>query len=275
MNRRMRITISALAAVLGAVLAPAMFSDLAYAQNGHYPAAGWQVREIAPGAPTWTPAGAEVTGSAVTGPSSVELVGLGTPAPPHYGVEASTPDLDLAVEAGDHVEVSYALSGASPAAGAIRLFAYDEADADTLATAPDAHVVVPADSGLTGTLTLEITWTGQIGTLGLVYDSSNSKAEGSVTFSNLAVAGTSVLFRELVTQTTAPSTTAPATTTPPATVTTSPSATVAPQLPVTGSGGMQRVALTGAGLLGMGLLAVGGSVILNRRQRHRATRSVE
>lgn len=179
----MRITRWGGAALLGLALGALALAGPAVAQDGHFPDGGWQVRQIATGASDWAPA----TASAITGPSSVEL----TKPDGTTGTSIETGHLGLDVTAGDVISVSYELDGADHAAGAIRLFYYDTADADTLATAPTAFTA--ADGS--GALSVEVVATGRIGTLGLVYDASNDSA-GTVTFTDLTVAGTPILFVE-------------------------------------------------------------------------------
>jgi len=134
--------------------------------------------------------------SAILDATSVKLVGKGVAAPPHYGTSIETPDLGIDVATGDPVTVEYELDGADPAAGAVRLFIYDHADADTDCEAPTQLVAVPDDGSAEGTLTLTVGFTGTIGTAGLVYDSSNGNAGGSVIFSNLTVAGQVIAFAQ-------------------------------------------------------------------------------
>ena len=106
------------------------------------------------------------------------------------GTSAETSNLGIEVQAGDTITVDYALAdGASPAAGAVRLFIYYSTDADTWNTAPDQVAIADADSG-----TLSITATGgTIGTAGVVYDTSNPST-GEATFTGFTVAGEAVPF---------------------------------------------------------------------------------
>lgn len=140
-----------------------------------YPDADWQVRQIGPGDAGWSPA--EM--STVVNATELMLV------KPDGSTGTSAETANLNVD-GDTITVDVELSGgAVPDAGAIRLFAYDTADADTLGAAPTAMVVYDGS----GEMTLNVSsFTAPIGTVGLVYDASNDSA-GSVTFSNLAVDG--------------------------------------------------------------------------------------
>jgi hypothetical protein len=110
------------------------------------------------------------------------------------GTSAETTNLGVEVAAGDSITVDYALlDGASAAAGAVRLFVYYSAGADTWSTAPDDVAIAPAD-GDSGTLSITASQDGTLGTVGVVYDTSNGGVEGSVTFTGLKVAGASVPF---------------------------------------------------------------------------------
>ena len=100
-------------------------------------------------------------------------------------------DLGVVVHEGDTVTVDYALmSGADFAAGAVRLFVYDKANADTMTEAPKAFVAAESTSG---TLSIEVGFNGVLGTAGLVYDSSNASV-GTVSFSDMKVEGKAVDF---------------------------------------------------------------------------------
>lgn len=158
----------------------------AQAQDEHFPAAGWEVRQIGIGDLVWSPAAA----STILDATTVEL----TKPDGTTGTSIETTDLGLDVAAGTEVSVSYELEGgATVDAGAIRLFWYDHPDGDTLLEAPTAFVA--ADGS--GTLSLTIGADATIGTLGLTYDASNISA-GTVRFSNLTVGYTTVLFLEPV-----------------------------------------------------------------------------
>jgi LPXTG-motif cell wall-anchored protein len=89
------------------------------------------------------------------------------------------------------ITVDYQLSDdASTGAGAVRLFAYHEAGADTSSVAPAAVSIAEGSSG-----TLELNFGGPqpVGTAGLTYDASNDSA-GTVVFSNLRVDGEPASF---------------------------------------------------------------------------------
>lgn len=173
------------------------------------------------------------------------------------GTSIENANLDLPVVAGDKVEVSYELrDGASPAAGAVRLFVYNKADANTFTEAPTQFVYVGGDGPATGKLTVEVSWSGTLGTAGLVYDTSNGGVPGTVRFTNLTVAGDLVSFVEPQVEPTAspsasPSPSASASTSAPASSSQPPAAG---GLPVTGvdSGDLLRgsvVLLVGGGLI--------------------------
>lgn len=169
------------AALLGVATAVALAGP-AHAQDGHYPAGGWDVRQIGTGETSWSPAAA----GGIVDADTVEL----TKPAGDVGTSIETTDLGLAVAAGDTISVSYELlDGATTDAGAVRLFYYDAAGADTLTVAPTGFAA--ADGS--GTLSLSVAANGTIGTLGLVYDASNTSA-GTVRFSGLQVAGTPILF---------------------------------------------------------------------------------
>lgn len=177
----MRISRWGGAAILGAAVALALAAPAA-AQGEHFPAAGWQVRQIGTGETAWSPAAA----SQVVDASTVDL----TKPDGTTGTSIETSHLGMDVNAGDVISVSYELlDDALTDAGAVRLFYYDTRDADTLATAPTAFVA--ADGS--GVLELTVAATDRIGTLGLVYDASNDSA-GTVRFTDLTVAGTPILF---------------------------------------------------------------------------------
>lgn len=212
----------------------------AQADDEHYPDAGWLVQDTTIGPDVdWSdcdpgPTRSDAAQSAVTGPTTVELVGTGTSAPPHYGTSIETADLGLPAAIGTVVSVDYELDGADPAGGAVRLFVYDHADGDTDCEGASEFVAAPDDGTTSGTLTIRVDWDGVIGTLGAVYDSSNNGAGGTVVFSNLRVDDLPVLFEEPETPPTTEPTSEP--TAEPSEEPT-PGATASPeaQLPVTGT----------------------------------------
>lgn len=162
--------------VLGALgIGPAWASHDDYL----YPADDWQVREIGADL-VWHPA----SESEIVDASTLNL----TKPSGDIGTSAETTDLGLE---GDAVTVDVILNpDATADAGAIRLFAYDHPDGDTLGEAPQA-VAIAAGSG---PLSLDVSaFAGPIGTLGLVYDASNASA-GTVTFKNLQVDGETISF---------------------------------------------------------------------------------
>lgn len=181
------------------------------------------------------------------------------------GTEFATRNLDLTFDEPVDIEVFYELSdGASYEAGAVRLFYYEEQDADTLEDAPKAYAV--AQSG-TGKLT--IGGVTKVGTVGVVYDASNA-AGGKVTFNSLKIGDTEIKFKDVCVEAT-PSPTvsasASATATPSATVTTPAAAQTteppagAPSLPVTGA------PLVAAAILGLGMIVAGAAGIVVARKR--------
>lgn len=174
------------------------------------------------------------------------------------GTSLETTDLGVDVTTGDVVAVHYELKdGASPAAGAVRLFIYDHADGDTVSEAPAQFAFAPAE-GTGGTLEIAVDFTGTIGTAGLVYDTSNGGVPGTVRFTDLTVDGETVLFVEPEPEpsespseepSTEPSSAAPSTTPP------------AGSLPITGA------PLAGLAIGGVVLLGAGTGLMLARRRR--------
>jgi len=110
------------------------------------------------------------------------------------GVEFAAFDLEIQAPADNEllVGVDYATDdGATTAAGAVRLFGYKVNNADTLNDAPTYGPAVASSES--GHLVLTVPAGEKLGTLGMVYDASNSSS-GSVTFSNLKIGTRSVLF---------------------------------------------------------------------------------
>lgn len=192
------------------------------------------------------------------------------------GVEFSAKDLEI--DGPTTITVDYVMSdGATPAAGAVRLFGYEAQGANTLTAGPDyGPATADAESG-----TLTLTVDGPLGTLGLVYDASNA-TDGKVVFSNLKVGELNAKFEACPepedTQSPSPNPTATGGPSPLPTATAGPtrgpiSATPS-MLPVTGadSGGVNPLAI----LLPIGavlVLAGGGMFLLARERRqgrHRA-----
>lgn len=99
------------------------------------------------------------------------------------GVEFVSKNVPVTVTSATLVKVDYSLAGASYASGAVRLFGYEDQNANTLLDAPDWQDTATA---LDGTLVLNVPAGKSIGTLGMVYDASND-AEGTVTFTALKV----------------------------------------------------------------------------------------
>lgn len=183
------------------------------------------------------------------------------------GVEFAAFDLEIQAPADNEllVGVDYATDdGATTAAGAIRLFGYAAQDADTLNDAPTYGPAVAASES--GHLVLTIPAGKTLGTLGMVYDASNSSS-GSVTFSDLKIGTRPVLFTGCPepepTQTAQPEPTG--TPEPGGTATPEPSGTAAPvpTLPITGSSTTLWMVLAGLAALGSGVLLF----VLSRRRR--------
>lgn len=268
---------AALAGLVG-LLAAGLVSAPAQATNHvHTPAAQdpvcatWKMRGATGAYPEVTfggpPAGSSVSASSATLVKPAEGV-----AP---GVEFAAFDLEIQAPAGDEilVGVDYATAGgATTAAGAIRLFGYADQDANTLTDAPDYGPAVAESES--GHLVLTIPAGQNLGTLGVVYDASNSSS-GSVTFSGMTIGNQPVQF------TTCPEPTPTATATPGPTQTATPgptataepeptgSATAAPVpgLPVTGS---RTAVLAGIGAI---VCAAGAVLILAARRRRTTFRS--
>lgn len=126
--------------------------------------------------------GESPAGAAVLDASTVKLVKPAAGIDP--GVEFAVKDLDVKADAITTVSVHFETAdGASTAAGAVRLFGYATKDANTLLDAPT--YASPA-TGTNGALSFDLPAGAKLGTLGLVYDASNS-AGGSVTFSDLTI----------------------------------------------------------------------------------------
>jgi hypothetical protein len=138
----------------------------AQAHHGHEAATDWQLRDVTcdpyPDC-TWGPA----TESVVTDERTLEL----TKPHPQTGTSMETTNLGLELPDGGTISVIYDLdTGADFAAGAVRMFWYNQPNKNTLLDAPTAHVA--ADAG-NDTLTLTIPAGSTVGTFGLTYDASN------------------------------------------------------------------------------------------------------
>lgn len=168
--------------------------------------ATWQARGATGAYPDVTfggkPAGTEISKSTVKLTKPAEGV--------QPGVEFASKDLGVGpLEQEAHVRIEYATSGgASTAAGAIRMFGYEDKNADTLNDAPDFKAVAESESGV---LLFTVPAGKKIGTLGLVFDASNN-TQGAVTFSDMTVGQRPVSFTacQTVPETTKPTTTSPA-----------------------------------------------------------------
>lgn len=209
-------------------------------------------------------------GSAVT-KTTAKLVKPDTGVQP--GVEFAAFDLDIQAPADNEllVGVDYETSdGATTVAGAIRLFGYEVNNADTL---NDAPTYGPAVAGAeSGHLVLTIPAGEKLGTLGMVFDASNSST-GAVTFSDLTIGTRPVWFtgcpepEPTVTATPEPTQTATpgpgGTETPNVTPTAPAPPRSEPTLPITGSSTTLWLALAGLCALGAGGLL---ALLARRRQ---------
>ena len=188
------------------------------------------------------------------------------------GTEFATRNLDLEFETPVDIEVFYSLDAeADYTAGAVRLFYYEEQNADTLTATPKAYDAAGSKVGV-----LKISGVTKVGTLGLVYDASNPAA-GKVMFHTLTIGKKRVWFKNMcsepsptptvtVSASASPSPTATATTSSPApdvSVSTSP-ASAGGGLPITGTP-TAVVALVGGLLVAAGV----ASLLLSRRRRER------
>lgn len=196
---------------------------------------------------------------------------LTKPATPLAGTEFKTDGLDITLPAATPISVNFQLSTeASASAGAVRLFYYHAAGADTMNDAPDGQAVATDAAG-----TLTINATGQVGTVGLVYDGSNTAA-GSVTFTGLRVGTIGLKFADHD-KCVQPAPTATAV--PTATATAGPTATAsaAPTVPPADGQAGGGLPITGAPVAaavgtGLALLLAGGlGLLLARRRRTRFT----
>jgi hypothetical protein len=210
--------------------------------------------------------GQPAEGSEVVNASTVKIT-----KPEGGGTEFAAFDLEVTAPDADetHVVVHYELGdGAATSAGAVRLFGYADQDANTLTDAPDWTDVAEADSG---DLVFTLPAGAELGTLGVVYDASNS-AGGHVVFSGMKIGNRPVSFTacpepEPTPTTPSPEPSASATTPAPVTTqTTAPPVAGGPSLPVTGVGLPQIIAV-GALLLIVGGVAYLVAPALKRRKR--------
>ncbi len=181
------------------------------------------------------------------------------------GTEFAANDLGIDLAKPTHITVRYQLRGeASVDGGAIRLFYYHGADANTLVDPPADAKPATASRG-----TLEINGVeGHIGTIGVTFDDSNH-ATGSVVFGHLQVGDTPISFTKTpctrpTNTTTASGPTAGQTT--PAQPTTADSAGDAADgsLPITG---MPLMLVVGTGI-GIVLIGTGLRILARRPNRH-------
>ncbi len=223
----------------------------------------WTLRGATGAYPDVTFGGAP-TGAKVVGATEVKLVKPADGVQP--GVEFATKDAGITLDAAGDITVTYQLAdGAKPDAGAVRLFYYDHAGAETLTDAPTGQALA---DGQSGTLTIE--GVTKVGTLGLVYDASNDSA-GTVTFTDLKVGGEPVSFTDAACKPSPSPSSSPTPSKAPAAggapATTAP-ATKAPTLPVTGS---SFPMVTAAAFGGGGVLLGAVALLVSRRRRTRFT----
>lgn len=190
-----------------------------------------------------TPAGASYTEDTATLIKPTEGILPGT--------EFVALKVDLEFDSSVSLTVDYDLvDGASSAAGAVRVFYYEEQDADTLFDGPKDKAIADGTSG-----TLTIPGIDKVGTFGFTYDGSNL-AGGKAVFSNLKIGDMKPVFKaDCAPPTTAPATTAPSTQAPttaapaPTAVRTTPAGTAA-ELPVTGSKTLGVLCVAGVLIVG-------------------------
>ncbi|HEU4752336.1 MAG TPA: LPXTG cell wall anchor domain-containing protein [Armatimonadota bacterium] len=263
--------VTALAAMLGLVTAGLVgLAAPASATTQTEPVcATWKMRGVTGAYPDLEFGGAPEGSSVSAGSATlVKAEGEDSEQP---GVEFAARNLTVQAPEGDEliVSVDYATGdGASTAAGAIRLFGYEDQDANTVTDAPDYGPAVA--SAEEGRLVLIIPAGKKLGTLGMAYDASNT-TRGTVTFSEMAIGDREVRFTTCPepSATASPSTEPSATASPSTEPSTGPSATVstspvagAPSLPVTGAG-ITTLAVVGTLVLAGGV----GLVLMARRRR--------
>lgn len=164
------------------------------AQADTFPASGWEVLDTAADG-TRSPS----AHSTIVDDTTAQATWASGETASAAGTSVEAANLDLPVGSGVEVAVDYELlGGASPAAASVRLFIYYTADADTWATAPDQMVSAPDDGTTAGTLAITTDQAGTIGTIGLVYDTSNGGVPGTVKFTDLTIGEELVLFNEPV-----------------------------------------------------------------------------
>lgn len=191
-----------------------------------YAAGDWQVRDWPGTYPDIEPT------TAAQSTADCDTVTL-TKTKGDIGTSDENTNLALAVKGGDVLQVDYTMDSTDDAAaGAVRMFAYDSADADTLNAAPTFGPAIADQSGVSGTLEIPFATDITIGTFGLTYDASNATA-GTVTFTNLRLLSDDVATPIAFCKPAPPTT--ETTTTTAAAETTSTTTSAAPTLPVTGS----------------------------------------
>jgi hypothetical protein len=211
--------------------------------QGHKICPTWSLRSIV---------GAEWQESPAEGSKVYDAHTVALTKPEGGGTEFAAFDVGFESKKPVSITVDYELKGgADYAAGAVRMFYYEAAGADTLADVPTAAVAADAAEG-----TLTIPDVTKIGTLGLVYDASNS-AGGKVVFSNLRIGYKKVKFKGVCeTKSPSPSPSSPTpseSTSQPPTSTSSAPGGGGGALPVTGAG-VAGLSVAGAVLVGAGVL---------------------
>lgn len=197
MKTRLAAALAGLAGLVAAglvvVAAPAQATNHIHAtvtQPDPVCEATWEMRGATGAYPTVV-FGGPPDGSSVT-KTTAKLVKPNTGVQP--GVEFAAFDLDVQAPADNEllVGVDYTTAdGATTVAGAVRLFGYKVNDADTLEDAPTYGPDVAGSES--GHLVLTIPAGEKLGTLGMVFDASNS-SQGSVTFSNPTIGNRPVWF---------------------------------------------------------------------------------
>lgn len=173
------------------------------------------------------------------------------------------------------------MDGASTSSGAVRMFAYYATNANTLTTVPDHYELA---SGSAGQISFAVPAGKSIGTLGLVYDASNS-SKGAILFKDLMIGEKKVRFTRCSVPTptstvtsapvtpptdkpitaspsVSPTVSASASSSAPVVPPTTPPAGAEPSLPVTGPG-IGVIIGAGVAVIGTGL----GLMFLVRRRK--------
>lgn len=180
------------------------------------------------------------------------------------GVEFATYEAGIEFDTPVTLSAKFTLNGdsaAMTAAGAIRMFYYEDVHADTINDTPTAKVDVTSDG------TFSIPNVNKIGTLGFAYDASNS-SKGAVTISDVQAGAVNIKFKGGPCKVEATPTANPTTVPPSPSVTKKPAASpsVVPTLPKTGPVS-NKLALIGLGLIAFGVVFIVTTVLLKRARR--------